>query len=188
MTEADTTRAPALFGHCTRVYNAMLQEAKRVDEAGVTLIVWEGFPTKLIMGKLKLSTPYYTYTLQALQAMGCVRQLRRGGSSTKSQWELIMEPSVEAFLETNAKEPSPSEVRMDATEQMLRDVIRRLERLEHLAGVDKVAIDFISDPTPPGGIEVKTLEGQKFVIDHDPTEWVDEDDLDNTPGLGVVDN
>jgi hypothetical protein len=166
MSEGDN-KAPALFEHCVRVYNAMLQEARKVDEQDVEMIVWEGFPTKLIMGKLKLSTPYYTYTLRSLTAMGCMKQLRRGGSSTPSQWELIKEPSVEAFLETNAKEPTAAEVRMDALEQLVRDLTRRIERLELVAGVDKVAIDFISDPTPPGGIKV---------IERDPSEWIDDDD------------
>jgi hypothetical protein len=173
------TTAPALFEHCKRVYDAMQEEATQVTEAGVTLIVWEGFPTKLIMGKLRMSTPYYSYTLRALQAMGCMRQLRRGGSTTTSQWELIREPSVEAFRDTNPKEPAAAEVRMDSLEQLVRDLIRRVERVELATGMNRHPIDFISDsPTPPGGIKVSNIETGQFKIDHDPSEWVN-DDTDN---------
>jgi hypothetical protein len=159
MTEASSeARAPALYGHCIRVYNAMLGDSRRVTEAGVKMIVWEGFPTKLIMDKLHMSNPYYTYTLRALQAMGCARQLRRGGSSTPSQWELIEEPSLDKFLEYNVKEPTAAEVRVDGIEQALRDIVRRLERLEQVTRVSSVPIDFISDPTPPGGIRVEEVD------------------------------
>jgi hypothetical protein len=175
------SRTPALFGHCVRVYDAMMAEAHTAEEAGVTIVVWEGFPTKLIMEQLKLSTPYYTYSLRALKAMGCARQLRRGGSSTPSQWELIKEPTLAAFQESNVKEPSASELRLEAIEQSNRDLNRRMQRLELAAGVSSHPIDYISDPTPPGGIRVR-----EFKIDHDPGEWVDE--LDNEPGMGIVDN
>jgi len=96
---------PALFEHCKNTYQAMLAEAKRVpvnttadDETVEYIVVYEGFPTRLITGKLNLSVPYYTSIRAALLRMGCVRQLRRGGSSTPSQWELIYEPTLEAFL------------------------------------------------------------------------------------------
>jgi hypothetical protein len=171
-------KAPALFEHSLRVYNAMLQESRAVEEAGVHMIVWEGFPTKLIMKQLDMSTPYYTYTLRALQAMNCIKQLRRGGSSTKSQWELICEPTLDAYLEANAKEPTVSEVRFDALEQMARDLTRRLERVEVATGMHRVPVDYISDPTPPGGIKVSGTETGHFNIDHDPGEWVSDDDPD----------
>jgi hypothetical protein len=161
MTEAssEAKAAPALYGHCIVVYGAMMNRAKRVTEAGVKMIVWEGFPTKLIMDELHMSNPYYTYTLRALQGMGCVRQLRRGGSSTPSQWELIEEPTLDKFLEYNVKQPSATEVRAEGIEQAIRDIIRRLERLEQVTRVSSVPIDFISDPTPPGGIRVGDVEG-----------------------------
>jgi hypothetical protein len=155
MTEASTDRAPALFGHCEVVYGAMLSEATRVREGDVDMIVWEGFPTRLLRDKLKLSTPYYTSVFRALKAMGCARQLRRGGSSTTSQWELLQEPDLDKFLEINVREPSASDIRLDAIEQALRDLGRRVERVETVTGVAKVPLDYISDPTPPEGLSLE---------------------------------
>jgi hypothetical protein len=173
MSEASSeVRTPALFDHCSRVYELMLSEAKSVKEAGVDMIVWEGFPTNMLRDQLRLSNPYYTHVFRALKAMNCVRQLRRGGSSTPSQWELIHEPSVKAFLETLPKEPSASEVRLDGIEQAQRDIIRRLERLEQVTHVASVPIDFISDPTPPGGIRVSRVED-------DPSAWLDDEEIDH---------
>lgn len=109
--EADDTPPPALFDHCVRTYNAMLAEAKQVivlpdieddlapgDRAQELshIIVYEGFLTHLF-AKLNLSVPYYTSVMTRLKAMNCVRQLRRGGSTTPSQWELVYEPTYEAF-------------------------------------------------------------------------------------------
>jgi hypothetical protein len=143
MSEASSeTRVPALFDHCTRVYEAMLAEAKEVTEAGVDIIVWEGFPTKLLKDQLRLSSPYYTHTLRALRAMGCARQLRRGGSTTTSQWELIKEPTAELFMDTLSKTPSASELRLETIEQVQRDIVRRIQRLEQVSGVAGHSIDF----------------------------------------------
>src|SRR3954468_22235888 len=107
MTEASTeSRAPALFGHCETVYNAMLARATSVREGNVRMVVWEGFLTKLILEELRLATPYYTSVTQALTKMGCIRQLRRGGSSTTSQWELLRAPNLATFHEVNIREPT----------------------------------------------------------------------------------
>jgi hypothetical protein len=100
--------------------------------------------------------------------MECIKQLRRGGSSTPSQWELIREPTLEAFLESRTKEPSASELRLEAIEQVQRDIIRRVERLEQVTHLSGVPIDYISDPTPPGGIRLTEVE-------RDPSEWVSDD-------------
>jgi hypothetical protein len=155
VTEASAdSRAPALFGHCQATYEAMLSEATRVREGDVAMVVWEGFPTKLLKEQLRLSTPYYTSVLRALKRMGSVKQLRRGGSTLPSQWELLKEPDLVTFLATNVAEPSAQDVRLDGIEQMIRDLTRRLERVEVATGVGRVPIDFISDPTPPGGIRI----------------------------------
>ena len=89
----------ALYGHCETVYNRLLAEAKNVvQDDGHTIVMWEGMLTKLIIQKLYFSTPNYTNIIRALKRMGCIRQLKRGGSSGMSQWEIIKEPTHEAFL------------------------------------------------------------------------------------------
>jgi hypothetical protein len=92
---------PVLFDYCLRTYKAMMAEATWHDMDGVTQsVVYEGHFTRLITVDLNLSTPYYTFVTRALKAMGCIRQLRRGGGSTPSQWELIREPTPELFNES----------------------------------------------------------------------------------------
>lgn len=89
----------ALYGHCESAYNALLTGAKTVvQEDGNTIVVWEGMLVNLIVAKLHLSTPYYTSITKALKRMDCIRQIKRGGGSGTSQWELIKAPTIEAFL------------------------------------------------------------------------------------------
>jgi hypothetical protein len=112
---------PAVYEHAVNVYEVMFQRAQRrvVDENNV-ILVYEGRLTKLIE-ELHLSTPYYTSVMKALKAMGCVRQLRRGGGSTASQWELLRTPSRELYLQ-NA----------DAVNQGgRRSVVDRIDELEN---------------------------------------------------------
>ena len=113
-----------------RVYAAMLGEANAVvGESDNKMVVYEGFLTSLITGKLNLSVPYYTSVMKALKRMGCVRQLRRGGGNSASQWELITEPTIEAFenqREIKPKQPTQLEV---ANEQILA-LSSRLSALE----------------------------------------------------------
>jgi hypothetical protein len=98
---------PALFGHCERVYLAMLNEAKAVpwpyqededEEEGpeAVAVVYTGKLTKLV-AECNLSAPYYSSVTQALRQMGCIRQLSRGGGSADSQWQLIQEPTKGLF-------------------------------------------------------------------------------------------
>jgi hypothetical protein len=125
---------PALYEHCCRAYEAMLHEAKRIpvdtDSAETEYtILYEGFFTRLITGKLNLSTPYYTSVKDALVRMGCMRQLRRGGSTTPSQWELITKPTLELFM---ADRPikAPTQKREDMLEQQIQNLSERLTRVE----------------------------------------------------------
>jgi hypothetical protein len=131
MTDTPVTKAPpALFLHCSRAYEAMLNEAtKAVADGETEIIIWEGYATQLITGQLNLSTPYYTSVFGALQNMGCVKQLRRGGGSTKSQWELIKEPDFELFEAQDEKKVTrPS--RQDATDDQILALSARISDLE----------------------------------------------------------
>jgi hypothetical protein len=97
------------------------------------VIVYEGFFTALITQKLNLSTPYYTSVKNALIRMGCISQLRRGGSTTPSQWELHWEPSLEAFTRTKGtKMVSPSKDKDGEAQlrQQNNDLSKRVAALE----------------------------------------------------------
>ena len=94
----DDDPTPALFIHCVKTYKAMLSEAlTRKDDQGEEIIVWEGMFTALITQKLHLSVPFFSSVRKALIEMGCIRQLRRGGGTAPSVWELITEPTEELF-------------------------------------------------------------------------------------------
>jgi hypothetical protein len=123
---SDLEATPALFDHCVKVYEAMLADATP-DES--QMIVYEGFLTQLITGKLNLSVPYYTSTRKALVNMGCIRQLRRGGSTTPSQWELIYEPTLEAFMRQQPKRERKPD-RHAQQQELIDNLIARVAQLE----------------------------------------------------------
>jgi hypothetical protein len=93
----------ALFEHCCAVYGMMFDRAATYDpkDGSREMLVYEGKLTELVTGAapqgLYLSVPYYTKTTRALKQMGCIRQLRRGGGTSPSQWELVTEPTLEEF-------------------------------------------------------------------------------------------
>jgi hypothetical protein len=151
-------RVPALYNHCVRTYEEMLSQSKKAQLDGYAdAIVWEGFLTDLIQGQLAFSSPYYTSIMQALTGMGCVRQLRRGGSTTESQWILEHDPSLEDFLEYKEATATPKPSPLDPLLQQLRDLTRRIERLEDATGL--AGLPLPQGTTPPGGIEVTGVEG-----------------------------
>ena len=120
---------PALFDHCCRVYAAMLAEAHAVDSEGQKMVVYEGFLTTLITGKLNLSVPYYSSVRRALKRMGCIRQLRRGGGSSQSQWELITDPTFELF-QSQAEVKSRTPTKTEALDYQITVLISRIAELE----------------------------------------------------------
>lgn len=93
------------------------------------MTVWEGFFTKLITEDLGLSVPYYTAIRRELIRMECIRQLRRGGGSSPSQWELLREPTEELWHSAPPKR-SQTNSKQDATAGQVGDLIKRIEVLE----------------------------------------------------------
>lgn len=130
---------PALYDHCIKVYEAMMRSSSKqsyIDNGGSKeAIIYEGFLTKLVTDELSLSVPYYTSVLSALKKMGCISQLRRGGSTTPSQWHLHHQPSEELFREAKLnKRKAPSSqysIRLDAVEEIVAQQNRRILVLEH---------------------------------------------------------
>ena len=149
----DAITPTSLYLHCQSAYSGMLRQAKGVvvqkegdpDKADLgTMVVWEGFLTRFITEELHLSVPYYSSVTQALKRMGCIRQLRRGGGSSPSQWELKHEPTEDLFnntlpkksliltpLQQLQKQVNDQEVRLKDIEAMLEGIIREAEANSH---------------------------------------------------------
>jgi hypothetical protein len=98
-TEQAGSEASASFQHCVAVYEAMLSRSDLAlldHNSQEESSVYTGFTTKLF-AEIGLSVPYYSKIMKLLQAMDCIRQLRRGGGPSASQWLLIQAPTVELF-------------------------------------------------------------------------------------------
>ena len=125
----ENSSLPAVYYHAQQVYQEMFN---RAGMAGEDQLVYEGHLTKLFLD-LHFSTPYYAKVTHALRAMGCIRQLRRGGGSAESQWELLREPTQYLWEQSRSKKTAPgtkTEQRFEQLEQQLRAHNDRLNRLE----------------------------------------------------------
>lgn len=113
------------------------------------VIIYEGFLTQLITQKLNLSTPYYTHVRTALIRMGCIRQLKRGGGTAPSQWELIYEPTEEAF-HRNRERKVPKQTKESQTERLITELSGRVADLEGKMGgvLDFLSEQFGTEPAP----------------------------------------
>lgn len=125
--------APALYWHCQRVYDAMASQSEPHPQAttldGEPLQIYRGFLTKLF-NELDISTPYYSHVMKRLKRMDCVRQLKRGGGGSESEWLLVQAPQLDVF---NAVEDGMSVVgqsKQEAMAQQIRDLNARLKALE----------------------------------------------------------
>jgi hypothetical protein len=112
----------------------MIREAKIVelsepDEEG-DLVVWEGMLTALITQKMNLSVPYYTHVTRALKRMGCIRQLKRGGGTAPSQWELITDPTPDLFEKAQPPKVDKPTDKYSLLQQQVTDQNKRILNLE----------------------------------------------------------
>lgn len=129
----DEVVPPALFNHCMAIYQTMREEATLGDVAPLNDenfeegLIYEGFLTKLF-SDVGLAVPYYSKVMRTLKRMGCVVQLRRGGSSTPSRWQLITEPTMETFEASESVAQHTEHVRES-------DRKSRLEAVEDLVAV-----------------------------------------------------
>jgi hypothetical protein len=136
---------PALYHHCVKVYAAMFQQARPVtpmqtgahdsdpdldepDDADA-ILVYEGHLTRLITQDLHLSVPYYTSVTAELKRMNCIAQLRRGGGTAPSQWQLLREPDEDLYRNALRLKKAP-QGQLAQLEQQLRAVTQRVSLLE----------------------------------------------------------
>jgi hypothetical protein len=127
MNDKDVT--PVMYDHCKAVYDAMAEAATIVETETVRMLVWEGFLTKLVQNDLNLAVPYYSSVKMFLTRMGCIRQMRRGGGTSPSQWEVIKPPTKELFAKVDPKATARRAAQEAATQQM-NDLSTRLGKLE----------------------------------------------------------
>jgi len=140
MSDADERPMPALWSYLLRVYNQM-EEAAEVEEQegldGGSGLVYTGHLTTLFQD-MQIPNPYYTSVTQALKAMGCIIQLRRGGGTGLSKWALLERPTEQLFhTKATRKTRAVQHVgKLNILEQRIKDQtvqINQLRRqLEHL--------------------------------------------------------
>jgi len=136
---------PALYRYCLRVYDGMLEEAEP-DEDGN--FIWKGALTRLILVDLALPSPQYTYTMQALKAMDCVKQLKRGGGRSGdalSEWVCLQRPTEDLFVRQQA---SAGHWVSEGTvlKQRIRDLSGRLSTIEtELRNLTAVVAELIKE-------------------------------------------
>ena len=185
------TAVPAMFNHCRQVYDEMcttaveywadsgtgdprpLAVAEHPEppyQGAVTVTVWEGFLTKLVNEKLQFSTPYFSHVRNNLIAMGCIRQLQRGGGSSPSRWELIQEPDLDKFTaikeETGSsygavgrhlRSQDPGSVanrKAEAAGQQARDTTKTVELLQQTVTIQTGVVNAILAALETAGVRV----------------------------------
>lgn len=121
---------PQNYNYCCKVYELMEAEQVPVKaDDGSLMRVWEGFFTKLITERLQLSVPYYSAIRGHLIRMGCIKQLRRGGGSSPSQWELLRPPS-EALWHSAPVRKGHVTSRQEMSDSQINDLTKRMSRME----------------------------------------------------------
>ena len=130
---------PALYNHTVDAYRSMKEEAQTKEyEPGAEGLIYEGYITKLFRDTLNLSTPYFTKVLNELKRMDCVRQIRRGGSTTTSLWLLLQEPDQDLWYKMNVNKIKSGLGRksdLSVLRQADRDLSRRLDVIEKALGI-----------------------------------------------------
>lgn len=129
------TNVPNLFNHLVTVYRTLENEAVEETYAGQVMKTWEGPLVTKISDILGFSTPYYSKVTVPLKSMGCIKQLRRGGGSSMSMWQLIKPPTLEDFAEYNhgkSKDKRKTSTKVDSFTARLDSFNLRLIALENL--------------------------------------------------------
>jgi len=119
---------PKLFEHCSTIFEAMKRESSPQKVEGAHTLVYEGFLTRLFAER-GMATPYYTTVMRRLKAMGCVRQLSRGGGNSPSKWELLEEPTIEKF-EQFEEARFRADTKLGQTMDGVKSLAKRLANVE----------------------------------------------------------
>jgi hypothetical protein len=148
---ADTEpKGDAIFRAADTTYRAMW--AAR-DASNNT---WEGYTTHLMTKDLGIPVPYYGKALDALQRMGCLTQLQRGGGRSPSKWLLHKTPTLEAYLAVKEElhsRPRGKE-KYDVLEQKVSDLAQSLQGLDVAR-----ALSNMQSQIDQQDVRIKELEG-----------------------------
>jgi hypothetical protein len=122
----------AMFQHVSRAYSIMAAEAVELEDGR---LIYEGYLTHLVTKQMNLSTPYYTSIKNHLVNMQCIVQLKRGGGTSPSQWELSFAPSIGDFNRVkdasgNTKVKNQQQKTNESLEQKIRNMNERMITLE----------------------------------------------------------
>src|SRR5262245_1022689 len=98
-------QVPKMYEHVLGVYESMLRHAQEqdfgtVDHNGHDDILWDGFTTALFRN-LEIPVPYYGKVFKYLTELGCMIQIRRGGGTASSRWQVcpVTPPQAEQFMQ-----------------------------------------------------------------------------------------
>jgi len=116
-----TTYEPALYKHATKLYEAMREQADKVDDS---TFVWTGGLTHLC--NEVVGHGYYSDVVKALKLMECIVQKRRGSGNVPSEWWLTRDPSLELFHSRVVNANSPE----NKNDQRISDLTHRVNELE----------------------------------------------------------
>jgi hypothetical protein len=135
---------PALYDHALRVYDQMLRESS-VEKNDSIIETSDGMPPEVtiytghltrLFAALEIANPYYTKIKDALVALNCIVQVRRGGGVATSKWVLLKAPTEELFSEYVERKRAPQtkhyqlEQRVKDLTHGFNDVLDRIEKLE----------------------------------------------------------
>jgi hypothetical protein len=137
----DKGAVPKVIQYAMDAYQRMFDQSTLVPVEGTDsyMCVYVGRLTELITDRdrgMYLSTPYYTRIRGVLLETGCIRQLKRGGGSAPSEWELVKQPTVEALMKAsgkylNLKNNRPGEKfvtqdELDVIKQQIKDLLEQV--------------------------------------------------------------
>jgi hypothetical protein len=107
------------------------------------IIVWEGMLTKFVTADMNLSVPYYTFMTRAMKKMGCIRQLRRGGGTSPSQWQLVREPTEADFTKYSSETLDANHITPRKRQSMQEELRDQIANLNNRLSVVERALTFI---------------------------------------------
>ncbi len=137
---------PSIWKHSNIIFERMKEDAEDIPGIGK---VWKGFLTQLILAEQSLPSPYYTYITSALKQTNAIRQLKRGGGKTPSEWLVMEMPDktlfdwkldssrIESKGTRNTTKARIVEQAIDGLQGTVLELTRRVEILErHNNGKD----------------------------------------------------
>lgn len=92
-------------------------------------VLWVGALTAMV--KEVSPTANYGQIAGALQDMGCIEQLRKGGGRSKSVWRLHHPPTVEIADMISKTRNNPRSTKQQAIEKQINALNTRIQKLEH---------------------------------------------------------